>query len=142
MPEMHPYLPVLMMAGLGVFFAASALGASWLLQVRARDNPIKNTPYECGLPIESQAHERFSVKFYAVAMLFILFDVEIVFMYPWAVSFGKSGQTPDPASLSALVPPTPEASQLLVSAAAFVVILFIGWVYVIKKGVLQWHGRA
>jgi len=122
------YLPVLIMAGLGVLFAGSALGASWLMGEKGRENPVKNTPYECGLPIESQAHERFSVKFYAVAMLFILFDVEIVFMYPWAVSFGKSSDS------SAVSP-----ELLLVEAFAFVLVLFVGWFYVVKKGVLEWQ---
>lgn len=122
------YLPVLIMAGLGVLFAGSALGASWLLGEKGRENPVKNTPYECGLPIESQAHERFSVKFYAVAMLFILFDVEIVFMYPWAVSFGKSSDS------SAVSP-----GLLLAEALAFVLVLFVGWFYVVKKGVLEWQ---
>ena len=123
------YLPVLIMAGLGVLFAGSALGASWLLGEKGRSNPVKETPYECGLPIESQAHERFSVKFYAVAMLFILFDVEIVFMYPWAVAFGKSGA----GGVG------PGAGVLLGGAFAFVLILFVGWIYVVKKGVLEWQ---
>ena len=131
MDGVNDYLPVLVMAGLGVIFAGSALGASWLMGEVGHDNPVKNTPYECGLPIESHAHERFSVKFYVVAMLFILFDVEIVFMYPWAVSFGRSdADIAQPAGV------------LLASAGAFVGILFFGWVYVVKKGVLEWHNES
>jgi NADH-quinone oxidoreductase subunit A len=68
------------------------------------------------------------VKFYAVAMLFILFDVEIVFMYPWAVSFGN------PASPGAV-----SAELLLIEGFVFVLVLFVGWYYVVKKGVLEWH---
>lgn len=128
MPQVEPndYLPVLFMAGFGVIFAVGALAASQLLGERGRRNPVKDTPYECGLPVESEAHSRFSVKFYIVAMLFILFDIEVVFMYPWAVSFGRTRS----ASMSAL---------LVWEAVAFVLVLFLGWVYVVRKGVLEWH---
>ncbi len=130
---MNDYLPVLFMALFGVLFATAALGVSALLGQRGRQNRVKNTPYECGMPIESHAHARFSVKFYIVAMLFILFDVEVVFMYPWAVSFGNSDFARDAF---------PGTGLLLAEAAAFVVVLFLGWVYVVKKGVLEWHQEA
>lgn len=126
------YLPALIMAGFGVLFAGGSLGASWVLGQRGRQNRVKNTPYECGMPIIDQAHQRFSVKFYLVAMLFILFDIEVVFMYPWAVSFGG-----DAAAIQR--PTYPGTALLLWEAAAFLVILFLGWVYVVKKGVLEWH---
>ena len=75
----------------------------------------------------TQAHTRFSVKFYIVAMLFILFDIEVVFLYPWAVTFGK-----DPAFQGFLF------LELLV----FAVILFLGWLYVVRKGVLEWQSEG
>ena len=126
------YWPVLAMALWGVVFAGGALAASWLLGEKGRGNRTKDTPYECGMPIETEAHSRFSVKFYLVAMLFIVFDVEVVFMYPWAASFGVD--RPVAARASA-----PDTGMLLVEAAVFAAILVIGLVYVIKKGVLQWQ---
>jgi len=131
--QIHPYLPVLLMALFGVIFAVGALGVSAILGQRGRQNRVKNSPYECGMPIKTEAHARFSVKFYIVAMLFILFDVEVVFMYPWAVSFGNSGT--DRAAF-------PGSGLLLAEAAAFVLVLFLGWVYVVKKGVLEWHRES
>lgn len=134
-PDLNDYLPVLLMLAFGVIFAGGALGASWLLGQRGRVSKYKDRPYECGMPIQSEAHARFGVKFYLVAVLFILFDVEVVFMYPWAVSFGSAvvqGRALE--SLGAGM-----HKILLVEAAAFVAILFIGWAYVVKKGVLEWH---
>jgi NADH-quinone oxidoreductase subunit A len=128
-PALNDYLPVLVMAGFGVLFAGGALAASWLLGERGRKSRFKDTPYECGMPIQSEAHERFAVKFYLVAVLFILFDVEVVFMYPWALSFG-AGEGRGTA---------PAAGLLLAQVGTFALILFLGWVYVVRKGVLQWH---
>jgi NADH-quinone oxidoreductase subunit A len=128
-PELNDYLPVLLMLAWGVIFAVGALGASWLLGEKGRENRAKDRPYECGMPIQSEAHARFGVKFYLVAVLFILFDVEVVFMYPWAVSFGS---TEIRAS-------APGMGVLLWEVAAFALVLFAGWAYVIKKGVLEWH---
>ncbi|MCG3135097.1 MAG: NAD(P)H-quinone oxidoreductase subunit 3, chloroplastic [Planctomycetes bacterium] len=124
------YLPVLIMLGFGVVFAVGSLTISWLLGEKGRKLRAKDTPYECGMPIQSHAHERFGVKFYLVAVLFILFDVEIVFMYPWAVSWGH----PDPNRGGA-----PAMGLLLAEVAVFVAILVAGWWYVVKKGVLEWH---
>ncbi len=129
----NDYLPVLFMLGFGVLFAGGALGASWLLGQRGRQNKVKNTPYECGMPIRSEAHSRFSVKFFIVAMLFILFDVEVVFMFPWVVSYGSG----DVARAS-----FPGTAVLLAEAAVFLAVLFLGWVYVVKKGVLEWHKES
>jgi NADH-quinone oxidoreductase subunit A len=93
---------------------------------------VKNTPYECGMPIRTEAHSRFSVKFYLVAMLFILFDVEVVFMYPWATSYGVDRS---PATRVA----APDTGMLLWEAGIFTLVLVVGLVYVIKKGVLEWQ---
>lgn len=129
-PALNDYLPVLFMFAFGIIFAGGALGASWLLGEKGRRSRFKDRPYECGMPIQTQAHERFAVKFYLVAVLFILFDVEVVFMYPWAVSFGN----PDGSRAGA-----PEMALLLGEVAAFALVLFLGWWYVVKKGVLEWH---
>src|SRR5215207_222178 len=81
------YLPILLQIIVAIVFAASALGISVLLGKTGRRNPAKDSAYECGMKPEGPTHSRFSVKFYVVAMLFILFDIEIVFMYPWAVVY-------------------------------------------------------
>jgi len=137
-PDLNDYLPILVMFGFGIIFAGGALVASWVLGERGRKGRSKDTPYECGMPIRTQAHARFGVKFYLVAVLFILFDVEVVFMYPWALSFASDVATKDGRLLDVIGNPDVQLG-LLLEAAAFVVILFLGWAYVIKKGVLEWQ---
>ena len=131
-PAANEYWPILFMAGFGVLFAGGSMLISKLLGERGRQNRTKNTPYECGMPVQSDARSRFSVKFYLVAMLFILFDVEVVFMYPWATSYGLDG--PQAARATA-----PDIHLLLWEAAVFTAILVVGLVYVLKKGVLEWN---
>jgi len=128
----NEYWPILAMAGFGVIFAVGSLTVSKLLGEKGRQNRTKNTPYECGMPVQSDARSRFSVKFYLVAMLFILFDVEVVFMYPWAASYGLD-RVPGRDAMG------PDTSMLLWEAAVFTAILLIGLVYVLKKGVLEWQ---
>ena len=84
------------------------------------------------MPVLSDARTRFSVKFYIVAMLFILFDIEVVFLYPWAVLFGR-----DTAGRGGM-----ELWFLFVELLVFALILFVGWFYVIRKGVLEWQREA
>ncbi len=124
------YLGTLFFAIFGVLFVVGGLGASWALGQRGRQNRVKNTPYECGMPIQSHAHARFSVKFFIMALLFILFDVEVVFMAPWAIAFGS-----DDLGRSTF----PGTALLMWEAAAFAFILFLGWLYALKKGVFEWH---
>ena len=81
------YLPVLIQIIVAIGFSASALIFSVILGKSARRNKAKDSPYECGIEAEGEAQPRFSVKFYIVAMLFVLFDIEVVFLYPWAVVF-------------------------------------------------------
>jgi NADH-quinone oxidoreductase subunit A len=88
-----------------------------------RRTRIKDTPYECGMIPQGEQQPRFSVKFYLVAMLFILFDLEIVFMYPWAVVYRESIQ---------------HGKTILWSMLSFVTILMVGYVYALKKGALDW----
>ena len=129
----NDFLPVLFMLLFGILFAVGGLFGSWLLGHRGRSNRVKDTPYECGMPIRSEAHSRFSVKFYIVAMMFTLFDIEVVFMFPWAVSFGNA----DTARAS-----FPGTGLLLAEAAVFIAVLFAGWIYVVKKGVLHWQQES
>jgi NADH-quinone oxidoreductase subunit A len=129
------YLPVLLLVGFVAGNAALMIGASHLL-TRHRPTPDKQLPYESGIPPLGSARERFSVKFYMVAMLFIVFDIETVFMLPWGASFRQ---------LSCNVPliagqcPAAQVSFFgLGEMLVFVAILLAGFVYVWKKGALQW----
>src|SRR5205809_6902380 len=121
---LRDYLPVLLQIIVAVGFAASALIVSVLLGKAGRRTPIKDSPYECGMVPIGEAQPRFSVKFYLIAMLFILFDLEIVFMYPWAVVYREHiamyGKT------------------IFWSMFSFVGILTVGYVYAIMKGALDW----
>ena len=132
---LHTYFPVLLLLGFVIFNAIVMLGLSHLT-LRPRPTPVKSTPYESGIPPLGNAHERFSVKFYMVAVLFIIFDIETVFMIPWGAYYRQ---------LSCTVPmvndvcPTGRMSLFgLVEMVVFIVILLIGFIYVWKKGALQW----
>jgi len=128
------YLPVLILLLLAVALSASLLVLSWLLGKRAPSNPAKDAPYECGIEAEGGAHTRFSVKFYLVAVLFILFDIEVVFLYPWAVHFG--GGQPDGVVFTTrgqLI------TFLFAEMTVFLFILFLGWYWVVKKKALDWE---
>ncbi len=123
---MEDFLPILLQALVGIGFAAGALFGSVALGRSARRNAIKDTPYECGmLPEGRDSHPRFAIKFYLVAMLFILFDIEVVFMYPWALVFREYITGPGGA-------------MILWSMLSFVSILFVGYLYALKKGVFNW----
>jgi NADH-quinone oxidoreductase subunit A len=120
---LNDYLPVLLLALFAVGFAALNIVASKLLGKRAGTNPDKDSAFECGMvPLET-GRRRFSVKFYVVAMLFILFDIEVVFLYPWAVKYKALGVFG------------------LVEMLLFLGVLFVGWWYVVRKGALDWGPR-
>ncbi|MFM8365525.1 MAG: NADH-quinone oxidoreductase subunit A [Verrucomicrobiota bacterium] len=118
------YVPVLLHIAVAIGFATVAMLANMILGRSGKRNPDKDMVYECGMVPETAGQPRFSVKFYLVAMLFILFDIEIVFMYPWAVVYkeylAEFGTT------------------ILWSMLSFVMILLFGYVYAIKKGALDW----
>ncbi|HMI54879.1 MAG TPA: NADH-quinone oxidoreductase subunit A [Gemmatimonadaceae bacterium] len=129
------YFPVLMLFGFVVFNALAIIAIS-TLTVRARPTPVKQQAYESGVPALGDARERFSVRFYLVAILFIIFDIETVFMIPWAVYFRQ---------LSCFVPLVNDACPVgnisffgLGEMLVFMLILLVGFVYVWKKGALQW----
>ena len=117
------YLPVLLHILVAIGFAAGALIISVILGKAGKRTRIKDSAYECGMLPEGEAQPRFSVKFYLVAMLFILFDLEIVFMYPWAVVYRES---------------IVESKTILWSMLSFVSILMVGYIYALKKGALDW----
>jgi len=121
MPE-H-YLPVLFQVVIALGFAAFVLGASVVFGRSAKRNATKDGAYECGMLPVGEGSPRFSVKFYLVAMLFVLFDIEVVFMYPWALQFRD------------LIADGP---SVLASMAGFAGILVVAYVYALKKGALNW----
>ena len=129
------YLPVLLLMGFVVFNAILMIGLSHLT-IRSRPTPVKQSAYESGIPALGEAREPFSVKFYMVAMLVIIFDIETVFLIPWGAYF---------KNLSCAVPltnglcPSGQVSMFgLVEMLVFMAILIVGLVYVWKKGALQW----
>jgi NADH-quinone oxidoreductase subunit A len=129
------YLPVLLLVGFVAANAVLIIGLSHFL-TRARPTPVKQQPYESGMPVLGDARERFSVKFYMVAMLFIVFDIETVFLIPWAAYYQQ---------LSCVVPlvggacPTGQLTFFgLAEMIVFMTILLAGYIYVWKKGALQW----
>ncbi len=121
---MRDYFPIFLQVVVAIGFAASALIISVLLGKAGKRNATKDSAYECGMPAEGAAQPRFSVKFYLVAMLFILFDIEIVFMYPWAVVYREFIAAHGPG--------------IFWSMLSFVGILTVGYVYAIMKGALEW----
>ena len=118
------YFPVIMQALVAIGFAASMLIMSVVFGKRGSKGGIKDTPYECGMLPQGDGAPRFSVKFYLVAMLFVLFDIEVVFMYPWAVQFKE------------LIAHSPNAFY---SVSSFAGILAVAYIYAIKKGALSWN---
>jgi NADH-quinone oxidoreductase subunit A len=120
---LRDYIPVLLQFAVAVGFAVSAIVVSIILGKTGTRTRTKDTPYECGMVPEGEAVPRFSVKFYLVAMLFILFDLEIVFMYPWAVVYKE-----------VIV----ESKTIFWSMLSFISILMVGYAYALKKGALDW----
>ena len=115
------YLPILFLVIVALLFGLCSLVFSSLVGIKKKGLPVKLAPYECGCEPVGTARERFSIKFYMIAMLFILFDIEAVFLYPWAILYKKLG------------------AFGLVEMGLFIVILFVGYIYVWKKGALEWE---
>lgn len=122
-PLLNSYIPVLVMGVVAIVLVAVLIGLSFVLGPR-RPTPQKNAPYECGVTPIGSARERFPIKFYLTAMLFIVFDIESVFLYPWAVMYQSSG------SLMLFN---------LFEMLLFVAILFVGYYYVWKRGAFEWE---
>lgn len=118
------FLPVLVQVVLAASLAVVILVVSHLFGQRSAGNKIKDSAYECGIPSEGQTHTRFSVKFYVTAMLFILFDIEVVFLIPWVFVYRDF--------LAAGIP-------ILAPVLFFIGVLVLGLIYEMKKGALEWE---
>ena len=122
---MREFIPVLLQIIVAIVFAASALIVSVILGQTAKTNRTKDSAYECGMVADTGPQPRFSVKFYLVAMLFILFDIEVVFMYTWAVIYRERID---------LQP----GLGIFYSMFSFIGILFVGFLYALKKKAFDW----
>ncbi|HEY2214342.1 MAG TPA: NADH-quinone oxidoreductase subunit A [Acidimicrobiales bacterium] len=117
---MDQYLPVLLIGLLGLLFTAFSLVSSALLAPRKKPTAAKLAPYECGIVPNREPPQRFPVRFYLVSMIFIIFDIEIVFLYPWAVVFRQI------------------ATFGLIEVIVFAAVVFISFLYLISNGALTW----
>jgi NADH-quinone oxidoreductase subunit A len=124
--QLLEYVPVLLLGLVAVAFAVGTLVVSVLLGWRGKRSKIKDTAYECGMLPIGEGNTRMSVKFYLVAMLFILFDIEVVFLYPWAVVYREMLQ--DPAT----------RNMIFFAMISFLGVLFVGYLYALKKRAFDW----
>src|SRR5262245_30300816 len=128
--DLTQYLPIVLMFIVAAGFAVTFIGLSQLVGQRKRTR-TKLMPYECGKDPVGSARERFSVKFYLIAMIFILFDIEVIFLVPWAAVF------------KALAAQGAEMRTFVyLEMMLFVGLLFVGYIYVVKKGAFDWGERA
>jgi NADH-quinone oxidoreductase subunit A len=118
---MSDYLPIVLLFVLGVLFAGLSLVASSLLGPRKKPTEAKLAPYECGIIPDRDPPQRFPVRFYLVAMIFIIFDIEIVFLYPWAVIYRSEQRT-----------------FLLIEVVVFAAAVFVSFLYLVSNGALNW----
>ena len=121
------YIPILFLLAAAVGFAGGTLMISVLLGKFAKTSKAKDSAYECGKDPIGEGTSRFSVKFYLVAMLFILFDIEVVFMYPWAVVYRD------------MLAEHATRNLILGSMVSFLGILFAGYIYALKKKAFDWR---
>ena len=124
--QLREYVAVLMLIVVATVAVGGMLGLSVLLGVRGKRNRAKDTAYECGMTPVGEGTPRFSVRFYLVAMLFILFDIEVVFLYPWAVVY--KSMLADPAT----------RNMIFLAMVSFLGVLFVGYLYALKKGAFDW----
>ena len=118
--QLREYVPILMLGALAVLFSFGMLVLSVVLGKKGKRTPIKDTAYECGMLPVGEGNTRLSVKFYLVAMLFILFDIEVIFLYPVAVGLRAFG------------------TFALGETIVFIVLLFVAFVFVWRRGALEW----
>ena len=116
----NDYLPILIFLGIAIFVAAAAVGLSFLIAKQKPDSE-KLSPYECGFEAFEDARSKFDVRFYLVSILFIIFDLEIAFLFPWAIALGDIGMFG------------------FWSMMIFLGVLTVGFVYEWKKGALEWE---
>jgi NADH-quinone oxidoreductase subunit A len=121
----HSFIPILILLVVALGLGGILLALAWFVGTHQR-NPVKNAPYESGMPLLDTNRKRVNVRFYQIAMLFILFDIEAAFLYPWAVIYregtrGNSGMF------------------LFAEMLVFILLLAVGYVYVWKKKAFDWH---
>lgn len=114
------YLPVVLFLFVAIAFGVGVLALGYLFRPH-RPDPEKLSPYECGIPPISDARERLSIRFYIIGMLFLVFDVEVVFLYPWAIVYDRIGLFG------------------FIEMVLFIAILFVGYLYAWRKGALEWE---
>src|ERR1700728_5182102 len=117
---MEQYLPIFVMLVLGLIFCVGSFVASSMLGPRSKPTAAKIAPYECGIVPDREPPQRFPVRFYLIAMIFIIFDIEIVFLYPWAVIFRQLG------------------SFGLIEVVVFAAVVFISFLFLVRNGALSW----
>ena len=122
--QLAQYVPVLLLLLVALAFAFGSLGVSVLFGARGRKNRTKDTAYECGMVSVGEGNTRMSVKFYLVVLFFILFDIEVVFLYPWAVVYREMLKE--------------NANLIFGAMVSFLGILFAGYVYALKKRAFDW----
>ena len=122
--QLEQYIPVLLLGFVAIAFAFGTLALSVLVGKRGKRARIKDTAYECGMLPVGEGSTRLSVKFYLVAMLFILFDIEVVFLYPWAVVYREMLKE--------------NANLIFGAMVSFLGVLFVGYVYALKKQAFDW----
>ncbi|MFT4901944.1 MAG: NADH-quinone oxidoreductase subunit A [Lentimonas sp.] len=122
--QIADYYPILIQFSIATGIGVVVLIASHIFGQRGTHNPIKDSAYECGMLAEGSGHARFAVKFYVTAMLFILFDIEVVFLIPWVLIFREF--------LAANLP-------ILLPVFFFLSVLILGLVYELKKGAIEWE---
>ena len=124
---MGEYWPILLLLALSAIVATVMVVGSWLLGPK-KNTPYKDSPYECGVAPLGDARERFPIKFYLVAMLFILFDIEVVFLWSWMATYKEWVAAGDPAALYSFW-----------AIMIYMFLWFLGDAYVIRSGALQWE---
>ena len=124
--QIQQYIPVLLLGLVAVAFAFGTLVLSVLFGAKGKRNRTKDLAYECGMLPVGEGNTRLSVKFYLVAMLFILFDIEVVFLYPWAVIYRQ------------MLADAATKNLILGSMISFLGILFVGYIYALKKRAFDW----
>ena len=120
------YIPILILISVALILGLILLALAWFIGSHQR-NPVKNAPYESGVPLLDENRKRVNVKFYQIAMLFILFDIEAAFLYPWAVIYRGATVTPNGISWF-----------IFAEMFVFIVLLGVGYVYVWKKRTFDW----
>ena len=115
------YFYIITFLGLGIAFVGSAFVASWVLRPKVAEDAVKNSPYECGEIVKGTSWVQFNVRYYLFALIFVIFDVEVLFIVPWAVVFRQMGP------------------MAYIEMVIFILILALGLIYAWKKGALEWE---